>query len=190
MKEIKNIAENIKTKIEKGELKMKPKAYFVIGNVLAILGVTVFAIISTFSVNMIVHFTRVGRLAEKIDPLPFSLKLRAFFIVFPWEFLLISIGFILLGVWLIRKFENGYKTSITVLFTLFAVIVLLTAIIIDVSGFNERAKKFHMMRKIYDHRREVPNFQIPTMPHEQGIKGIMNKRMQENFNNPKFERNF
>ncbi len=163
MEEIKNIAETIKKQIQKNEIKMKPKAYFVIGNVLAIIGVIIFAIVSTISTNMIIHFFRVGKFGSRIAMLPLNYKIKALMIVFPWEFLLISIGFIILGVWLIRKFEDNYKNSITVLLTLFAVIVLITGLILDKSGFNEKAKRFHIMRNIYDQRREIPNYGTPSV---------------------------
>lgn len=174
MNEVRNIAKKIKEQINKNELKMKPKAYFVIGNIVAIIGVIIFAVASTISVNMIIHFFRVGRFGSRLAMLPIQYKIKALMIVFPWEFLLIAIGFIILGVCLIRKFEDGYKNSITVLITLFAIIVLMTGLALDKSGFNEKAKKYHIMRKVYDQRREIPNYGNPEMRGnpESGVPGV------------------
>lgn len=167
-----NFANEITNKIHSGELQMKPKVYFVLGSFLSSLGVIVFSVLGTFFVNMIIHRLRIGRVVPMIREVPFNAKFMFLLRVFPWEYLLLSIGFVILGLYLLRKFDISYKKSYTFLVILFLVTVTLTAVGMDKMGFNERAKRVKHFKKVYGQHEEMqkPPFvkgEFHRRPHHQ-----------------------
>jgi hypothetical protein len=167
----KDIANNITKKIQSGELNMKPKFYFVLGSILSSAGVLIFSILGTYFANMIIHRIRIGKMVTELRKAPISFRFSMFLRVFPWEYLLLSIGFIILGLYLIRKFDVSYKKSYVFLVTIFLTGVILTAFVIDKSGLNERAKKIRYIKGVYGEHNQLPQ----EKPY---IKGLRDQRLQ------------
>ena len=163
---MKDIAKEIKSKIEKGDLKMKPKAYFVIGTFLASFGIIVFGSLSTFFANVMIHRIRVGKMLPAIKDLP-------------WEMLLFATLSLILGLFLIRKFDVAYKKSFTYLVTLLILIVVITAATLDKVGFNERFKQKPHFRRLYEQRDVMGTRDFKRMPpkHKTNFERNLHPRM-------------
>jgi hypothetical protein len=135
----KTIEEQIKTKIEKQEISMKPKWYFVLGSVL--LGVSV------------VGFLLIGLLFTSVN----LYRLRGYELVsFPIELLFINIVFLAISFYLLGKYEFSFKKNISVLSLGFLLLVLLAAFIFDLSGLNQRLAEKKVLKSIYHHRLSKP----------------------------------
>ena len=176
---MKDIAKEIKSKIEKGDLKMKPKAYFVIGTFLASFGIIVFGSLSTFFANVMIHRIRVGKMLPAIKDLPLGFKFRMFAQMFPWEMLLFATLSLILGLFLIRKFDVAYKKSFTYLVSLLILIVVITAATLDKVGFNERFKQKPHFRRLYEQRDVMGTRDFKKMPpkHKTNFERNLHPRM-------------
>ena len=106
----KDFVKNIKQKINKGEIKMKPKIYFIMGTWLLMIGLAFTSIASMFFTNIIFYRIRIHR--------PFGfLKFGGtgvgpFFRMFPWIFIVLTIIALISGLYLYKKTDISYKTSL------------------------------------------------------------------------------
>lgn len=129
-KDIENIAKEIMNKIDKGEIKMKPKAYFVLGSILTFVGLVSTVIVSTFSIGLVKFYVRshgpVGQ--YKFDQLMTS---------FPWWTLFFAISGLILGIWLIRRYDFSYKIKPGVIIAGFILAIIVGGYIIDITGVND-----------------------------------------------------
>lgn len=116
-------------KINKDEIAMKPKAYFVIGSIITLVGLIASVISSVFLVSIISFLLRShGPMGEY----RLSLMIQSF----PWWMPLIAIISLVLGAILIRKYDLSYKFNLGLLILGFILAVLIAGILIDITGLN------------------------------------------------------
>lgn len=130
-KDVKNITEEIMTKIQKGQLKMRPKTYFILGSFFSGIGLAFIISFSIFLVSLIKFSirSRGGMMAQyKMDQLLSN---------FPWWMVPVSILSLTLGIWLIRKYDFSYKIKPGMLIITFIVIIFMSGWFVDLLGFNE-----------------------------------------------------
>lgn len=151
-----DIANKIKEKINTGELKMKPKGYFVLGSILATIGIILFGVMGTFVTSVLIHRIKMQRFFSELGNVPFGRKTPYILVNFPWELLILSIVFLIIGLYLIKKFDVSYKKSFILLIIVFVSVVLVTAIGIDKIGIHDRFKKIPRMQRLYM-QRDNPN---------------------------------
>lgn len=130
----KSISENVLDKIKKGEIKMRPKLYFILKMILLTLGVIIFFLLTFSLVSFIVFTLR----ANGVWFLPgFGLPgIRAFFVSLPWILILIVLPLILILELLAKKFAFVYRRPIV--YSILAIIV-----VVIIGGFFINRTQFH-----------------------------------------------
>jgi len=119
--QIKKIEEKITTLIEQGQIKMKPKWYFVLKSILKVLLIIVsFLIVLYFSSFIILVLKE--NLALRGNPGSF-LAWSQFIFSLPWLILLFSLGMLFVLEILVRKYSFVYQKPIA--YTLFGLVFLI-----------------------------------------------------------------
>ncbi|HAS80417.1 MAG: hypothetical protein UR25_C0006G0005 [Candidatus Nomurabacteria bacterium GW2011_GWE1_32_28] len=128
--ELKNITNRVMGQINEGKIKMKPKIYFVIGSIFTFLGLVSSIIVSTFLIGLIRFSLRSnGRMAQyKFDQLLSN---------FPWWTAVLAILSLIIGIWLIRKYDFSYKIKSIVIISAFILSILLAGYVTDKIGLND-----------------------------------------------------
>jgi hypothetical protein len=129
-KELKNITSEIMQKINQGEIKMKPKGYFILGSILTFTGLVATVIVSTFCIGLISFSLRAhGPMGEyRLDQMLTS---------FPWWTLFLAILGLTLGLWLIRLYDFSYKLKPALIISGFVLAIIIGGYIIDITGVND-----------------------------------------------------
>jgi magnesium-transporting ATPase (P-type) len=129
-KELKNIAEEIMKKIDMGEIKMRPKGYFIMGSIFTFIGLVSTVVVSTFSIGLIRFSLRShGPMGQyRFDQILAS---------FPWWTLVLAILGLVLGVWLIRKYDFSYKIKPWLVIVGFILAIIIGGYVIDITGVND-----------------------------------------------------
>lgn len=141
------IAEKIKEKIKKDEIKMKPRYFFVLGSLFIGLGMFVSFIFSAFFINLISHRIRVQKMVEY---LPMGGRGRMMFLQhFPWHFLFITLGLLALGAWLLKKYDISYKKSFLIILIGIFIAVISSGLLVDKLGINRPLQKKPGFRRLY-----------------------------------------
>ena len=129
-KELKNITDNIMNQIHDEKIKMHSRIYFIIGSILTFAGLVSSAVISVFLVGLIrfslrSHGPMAGyRLDQILSGLPW------------WTPTLAIIGLVV-GIWLLRKYDFSYKINFKVIIVGFILAVIVGGWVIDSIGLND-----------------------------------------------------
>lgn len=123
---IKNV---VMDKILSGQVKMKPKWYFVAGSALSFIGLVGLIIGSTFLVNLMMFLIRkqgpgTGRILYMLENFPLWVPFVAF-------------GFVILGIILLKRYDFSYKKNFTLIVLTMVLAVLVSAKLIDLFGFSK-----------------------------------------------------
>ncbi len=141
-----NIENDVLKKIECGEVKMKPKSYFIVKA-----GILVFITFLTFVATTILVSFLIFSLNYRGDLflLSFGMKgIYKFILVFPWYLLLINAFLLIFLDYLIRRFRFGYNSPLVYLFLATLVFVTLFSFLINFTSFHLRLSNFLESRKI------------------------------------------
>lgn len=153
-----NMENTIMNKVLSGEIKMKPKIYFLIGSVLTFIGSIGLIIGSVFFTNLTLFLIRkhgpgTGRLIQMLDSFPLWIPFIALILV-------------IMGITLLKKYDFAYKRNYTALAFAILLAVVLSALIIDTSGLNEVWSRRGPMKRFYS--RDIPTLEgnrNPKSPH-------------------------
>ena len=156
-KDIKNITEEIMKKIDIGEIKMKPKWYFIMGSILTFIGLVSTMVVSTFSVGLI-------RFSLRSHGPMGQYKLDQMIADFPWWTLILAILSLILGIWFIHKYDFSYKIKPWLIIVGFILAIIVGGYIIDITGINDVMSRQGPMRGmmknyIIDNNIQSPLFQ-------------------------------
>ena len=118
---------------------MKPKWYFILGSIITFIGLVSTVVVSTFSIGLIRFSLRShGPMAEyKFDQIMAN---------FPWWTLVLAILGLILGIWLIRKYDFSYKIKPWLIITGFILAIIIGGYIIDITGVNDAISRQGPMR--------------------------------------------
>ncbi|MBU0707135.1 hypothetical protein KKG41_02050 [Patescibacteria group bacterium] len=134
----KPIADKISEKIASHQIKMKPKAYFITGSVLLGAGIAAGVMIAMFFVSIAVFRFRVH---EPFDYLKMGRPgFMPFLHNFPWIPMLIAVVGIIAGLYLIKRFNIGYRQAFVGIVAGFIVAAVGFGLAIDASGLPERVQ--------------------------------------------------
>lgn len=138
-KDIKNITENIMSKIDQGQIKMKPRAYFIAGSIMTFIGLVFTVIVSTFLIGLISFSLRAhGPMAQyRFDQMLAS---------FPWWTAVFAVLALILGISLIRHYDFSYKIKPVVLIAGFIIAIFIAGLITDMTGLNDNLSHQGPMR--------------------------------------------
>ncbi len=131
-----NLTDQVMQTIEQKDVRIRPKAYFLVGTVILGLGITLLFLIATIFTNFAAQHLR------SIGPLGYlwfgEFGLRAFIETFPWIPLGIAFGAIICGLIFIRKYEFSYKHNFLAVAGAIIVGILSGGFVLDQIGLNEQ----------------------------------------------------
>ena len=129
-KELKNITDSVMNEIHQGKIKMKPRIYFILGSILTFIGLISSIVISIFLFGLIRFSLRThGPMGQyRFDQLLSN---------FPWWIIILAIFGLILGIWLIRKYDFSYKIKPWVVILGFVLAIVIAGWFIDVVGLND-----------------------------------------------------
>lgn len=130
-KELKSITENVMNQIHQGKIKMKPKIYFIIGSIFTFLGSVSAFVVSIFLVSLMRFSlrTHLGRGAQY--------KLNQMLSDFPWWIIIFTIISLVIGIWLVRKYDFSYKIKPWIIVLGFILFIVIAGWTIDIIGLND-----------------------------------------------------
>lgn len=152
-KELKNIKQTVMEKIHHGDIKMRPKWYFVLGSLFAFLGLVASMVTSVFLFGLIRFSLRShGPMGEY--------RLEQLLANFPWWTALIAVAGLGIGIWLLRRYDFSYKVNFWWVTALFIVAMVATGWILDMTGLNDtllhRGPMQGMMRQYFEENGSWP----------------------------------
>ena len=137
-----NIKEKIMDKIRNGEIKMKPKWYFVFGSVASAGGLVGIFVATIFLINFTIFSFRTNGYMR-------GYKYEQIIASFPWWALALAVLGILIGVVLLKKYDFSYKKNFLAIAFGIVTSLLIAGLLIDLLGVNDIFARKGMMKKIY-----------------------------------------
>jgi len=138
----------VMTQITAGNIQMKPRWFFVLGSVSMMLGLVSASVGAIFLMNLLFFSLRQhGPMGEW--------RLQLMMESFPWWVLLLAIGGILSGIYLLKKYDFSYKKNFSLIASVFIIAIVSAAFLIDLTGINDLWFRQGPMRKFY--QRYQPN---------------------------------
>jgi len=143
MSKSKNLKKEVLEKIKKGEIKMKPKWYFIAGSLLLFLG-TVFSTISTIFIFNFIFFL----LRHHYGPM-YQYRINLILTNFPWWMILIGILGVFFGIKLLKEYEFSYKRNFLMIVIFYLLSIFLSAYLIDFFNLNRFWYKMGSLKRYY-----------------------------------------
>lgn len=129
-KELNKTTEEIMSKIYKGQIKMRPRLYFIFGYILTIAGLVFSFVTSIFFVGITrFNFRSHGPMGEY--------RLEQLLGTFSWWMPVLAIIGLINGIWLLRKYDFSYKINFKLLIIGLILSILITGFVIDMTGLND-----------------------------------------------------
>lgn len=129
-KEIKNITDNVMDQIHEQKIKMRPRAYFIAGSVLTFAGLVSSVVVSVFLVGLIRFSLRShGPMA--------SYRFDQILATFPWWAATLAFVGLVVGIWLLHKYELSFKVNSRIIIIGFITAIILGGWIVDSIGLND-----------------------------------------------------
>jgi len=143
-KELKNITDAVMDKIHEGDVKMRPRAYFIIGALLTFAGLVSSIVVSAFLVGLMRFSLRAHgpRGAYRLDQLLVS---------FPWWAVILAIVGLGVGIWLVRRYDFSYKIDFKVIAAGFVLAAIVGGLIIDMIGINDALTRKGPLQRMMRH---------------------------------------
>lgn len=129
-KELSKTTEEIMNKIHSRQIKMRPRFYFILGYIISILGLIFSFITSIFFISLTRFSLRPhGPMGEY--------RLEQLLSTFSWWMPLLAVFGLIIGIWLLRKYDFSYKINFRLLILGLIASVLITGFVLDMTGFND-----------------------------------------------------
>ncbi|MBD3279626.1 MAG: hypothetical protein GF390_02850 [Candidatus Pacebacteria bacterium] len=138
----KDLEQQVMQQICTGKVKMRPRWYFIIGSISLGVGAGAVIVVTSFFFNLVVFKMRTRALFgfSWLGRVPLKLWIE----VFPWEALLVAIAGFGLGIWIVKRCEFSYRYSLIGWLLGLVALILVSGVLIDLSGFNERVGPRHL----------------------------------------------
>lgn len=128
-KEIENISSVVMDKINSGQIKMRPRIYFIIGSIFVIAGVVTSSLTAIFLISLMRFMLRThGPMGQ--------FRLEQLLSSFPLWVPIVAILALILGIMLLRQFDFSYKKNFWLLILGFLLAIFITGWVIDMSGLD------------------------------------------------------
>ena len=137
----KNIEMQVMQKIKKGDIKMKPRWIFVAGSVLSFIGLAGSMFTSIFFINLVIFLIRKQG--------PGIGKLNMILSAFPVWIPIVAVLAIILGAYLLSKYDFSYKKNFKLIIIAFVVSLLVAGFVMDKMGLNDVLSKRGVVRGLY-----------------------------------------
>jgi uncharacterized membrane protein YdcZ (DUF606 family) len=129
-KELNKTTEEIMEKIKKGKIKMRPRVYFVVGYILAILG-------AVFSFVTAIFFISLTRFAIRAHGPMAGYRLDQILSSFSWWIPALAVLGIVSGVYILKKYDFSYKINFKLFIIGLLASMIIAGYVIDITGIND-----------------------------------------------------
>lgn len=129
-KELNKTTEEIMEKIKKGEIRMRPKIYFVTGYILTILG-------AVFSFVTSIFFISLTRFAIRAHGPMAGRRLEEIVSDFSWWIPALAVLGIVSGIYILKKYDFSYKINFKLFIIGLLSSMILAGYVIDLTGLND-----------------------------------------------------
>ena len=129
-KELNKTTEEIMGKIHKGQIKMRPRVYFILGYILTIMGL-VFSFITS------IFFVGITRFSWRSHGKMGELRLEQLLSTFSWWMPILAILGLITGIFLLRKYDFTYKINFKLLIIGLVASILIAGFVLDMTGLND-----------------------------------------------------
>jgi hypothetical protein len=137
-----DITNTVMSKITTGNVRMKPKWYFVLGSLGLILGLASLVIVSVFLISLISFSLRThGPMGE--------IRYQQLLSIFPWWAPIIALIGIVTGVFVLKQFDFSYQKNFLMIIVIFIVSILIAGLTIDHLGIDSLWSRGGRMQKLY-----------------------------------------
>jgi len=137
-----DIEKKVMEKVTTNQITMKPRWYFVLGSTLMIAGLASFAVLATFLTNLTIF------LLKKHGPNG-QWRLQQIIESFPMWVPILAIVGIVIGIWMLKKYDFSYKKNFWLIVLAFITSILLTAFFLDYTGLDNIWMKQGPMKHMY-----------------------------------------
>lgn len=129
-KELNNITNAVMSKIREGKIKTRPKIYFILGSLLAFLGLVSSIVVSVFLFGLMRFLSRAhGPMGEY--------RLEQLLSSFPWWAPVFAVLGLISGIWLLRRYDFSYKIDFKIIIAGFILAIISAGVLIDMTGVND-----------------------------------------------------
>ncbi len=123
------ILKKVMSEIDSGNVKMKPKSYFIFGAIAMIIGLTSMLIIGILFTSIIIFSLRLhGPMAQ--------FKINTMIESFPWWALVLGILGTVVGIRLLKKYDFSYKKNFGAITGIIIFAILISSYLIDFWGID------------------------------------------------------
>jgi len=144
------IKDTVMDKIRHDEIKMHSSLYFIAGTILAFVGLVASVVISIFLVSLMQFSLRShGPMGQY--------RLEQMLASFPWWAPIVAIGGLVVGGFLLRRYEFAYKKNKMLVMTVFILGVIFAGIIINAMGLDNIWLKRDPMRGLMRRNMQMQN---------------------------------
>ena len=140
----------VMAKVKSNKISMKPRWYFVMGSLLTMAGLIGFSIGAVFLTNLTLFLLR------RHGPMG-QWRLQQLLTSFPLWVPVFAVFGIVLGIWMLRKYDFSYKKNFWLIALGFIVSIVIAAYIIDYAGFNDIWSRQGPMRRFYQQFEDQKN---------------------------------
>jgi len=163
--EISEITKRVIGRIHEKDIRMRSRTYFIIGSILTMCGIIASIVISTFFIGLI-------RFAFRSHGPVGGYRLNQLLSTFPWWMVFVAVLGLVIGAWLLRRYDFSYKIDFRVLIVGVILAVFVTGWFIDFVGINDTLSRRGFMRGLYQHSNADNMSDIPL--HRGGQKQFIN----------------
>ena len=139
------IKEEVLRKINKGEVKIRSKAFFEFLKIGLIVLMVLSIALAIFLMNFAFYLSRKAGIFRGFHPG------RLFFVLSSMPWLLIFVGAIFIGlfIYIYRNYEGGYKKHLSVIIVIVSLLVLALGCVMTISKVNERFENLPRIKGFY-----------------------------------------
>jgi len=118
---------------------MKPKIYFIIGSIITFLGLVFSVVVSIFFVGLVrFYFRASGPMA--------NYRFNEMLVNFPWWTFVFAVVFLIVGIWIIHKYDFTAKVDFRIVIAGFIVAIIVGGLLVDFIGLNDSLVRKGYMR--------------------------------------------
>lgn len=136
-----DITKNVMGRINTGQVKMRPKIFFVAGSVLTFSGLTLAFVSSAFLLSILHLSLREGGRMR-------AYRLETLQELFHWWIPVAATVALITGLWLLRRYEFSYKKSFLWIVLWFALAVVTASTLFVITGAHEMIVERGPMREL------------------------------------------
>jgi len=148
------LEEKVMSQVKTGKIAMKPKWYFAAGSLLLFSGLVSLIVGAIFLINLTIFTLR------RRGPIT-CWKLQTMIENFPWWAPVLAVIGIILGIWLLKKYDFSYKKNFRLIVISFILAVLFAGFLIDRLGLNDYWTRREPMKRFYQRLEPRNGFNKP-----------------------------